>query len=76
MNNTRRKQLSKAEKMLDEARAIIEDCRDEEQDYFDNIPENMQDGERAQISEAAIECMDTAIDSLEEVIDNVMNAQE
>ena len=76
MNNTRRKQLSKAQTMLDEARAIIEECRDEEQDYFDNIPENMQDGERAQISEAAIDCMDAAIDSLEEVIDNVMNAQE
>ena len=46
MNKARRKQLEKASALLSEAREIIESCRDEEQDAFDNMPEGLQQSER------------------------------
>ena len=43
---------------------ILDNLKDEEQDYYDNIPENLQYSQRAEDSEAAIDNLDEALDLL------------
>jgi uncharacterized coiled-coil DUF342 family protein len=60
---------------IDDLKAEIETVRDEEQDKFDNLPENFQDGDRGQRMQAAIDAMDEAIQALENIdIDEITNA--
>lgn len=74
MNNSRRKELEKAVKLLEEAQSIIEDCRDEEQDYIDNMPENLQYSEKRDMAEEAFNNLDIACESLSDAIDSVNEA--
>ena len=71
MNKDRRKQLrqwsQKAEMLKDELESILWD----EQNYYDNIPENLQYSSRAEDSGEAIECIEEAIEILGEAIDKV-----
>lgn len=69
MNEERRKQLrvwSKKQRGLqDELESILWD----EQNSYDNIPENLQNSQRAEDSEEAINQMEEAIEHIEEAID-------
>ena len=76
MNKARRKELSKVvcELNIIKDKDALYDCintlesiRDDEQDYYDNIPENLQYSQRAEDSEAAIENMEEALDLLNEL---------
>jgi uncharacterized coiled-coil DUF342 family protein len=81
MNKDRRKALSN---LCDEVRALegtlsdlkdqLDTLRDEEQEYYDNMPENMQDGDKGQLAQTAIEAMEEAINALDEMIGNVDTA--
>ena len=68
MNNPRRKVLADLAGTLRDIESQIAAVRDEEQDFFDNIPESKQDGERAQAVEEAIDQMDTAMTFIEDAI--------
>ena len=46
MNDGRRKQLTEAIENIDSALATISECADEEQEYFDNMPEGLQGSEK------------------------------
>jgi len=84
MNKTRRKQLDAITKdlraMHDEfsvikaraewAKVTLETLRDEEQEYYDNMPEGIQGGDRGERSTSAIEAIEAAIEKLEEVADS------
>lgn len=76
MNKVRRKELSKAVELLEEAQSIIESCRDEEQEYIDNMPENLQESEKYYAAEEAVNNMDEAYDKIDEVINSVESAVE
>jgi chromosome segregation ATPase len=72
MNKQRRARLNEARKMIAElqnqidlAKDIIDECRAEEEEYKDNLPENMQDGEKGQAADDAIDHMQNAFDALE-----------
>ena len=76
MNKARRKELSKVVNELNRIKDkdalydcinTLESIRDDEQDYYDNIPENLQYSQRAEDSEAAIENMEEALDLLNEL---------
>lgn len=67
MNKPRRKELEKALALIAQARDIIENCRDEEQEAFDNLPESIQYGEQGERMEGFIDILDTAIDELDEI---------
>lgn len=78
MNKMRRKELAKVINMLEEVQNKedlyliineLEDIKDDEQDYYDNIPENLQYSQRAEDSEMSIDNMDVALDLLNEVYD-------
>lgn len=48
MNKQRRKRLTEAMELLQEAQQIIEEVKDEEQEAFDNLPEGLQCSERGE----------------------------
>lgn len=76
MNKARRKELSRAVELLEEAQSIIESCRDEEQEYMDNMPENLQESEKYYVAEETVNNMDEAYDKIGEAIDSVESAME
>ena len=79
MNNERRKNLKALRHQLeaihaalsnfdlDEIKSELEALRDEEQEYLDNMPESLQQGEKAQVASDAIDQMEGAISHLETV---------
>jgi len=66
MNKARRKELDRAADMLREAYSIIESCRDDEEDAYDNLPESFQDGERGEEMQEYIDVMDEVMDQIDE----------
>lgn len=74
MNKLRRNQIEKVIAKIEEAKSALESIRDDEQDYFDNMPENLQYSARGEAAEEAVDLMDEAIDSLDDVVDNLNEA--
>lgn len=48
----------------------LERLRDEEQVYFDNMPENLQYSQRGQDAEESVDLLNEAIDQLNDVLDD------
>jgi uncharacterized coiled-coil DUF342 family protein len=74
MNKDRRKtiasiteQLAELEALRDSIKEAIEEVRDEEQEYFDNMPEGFQMADRGQAAEGAISNLENAISQLEDL---------
>lgn len=71
MNQARKKKLTKIIEQLDELRNQIEYEAEAEQEYFDNMPENLQGSERGQrAEEGATELADMATE-LEDIIETL-----
>lgn len=73
MNAERRKKLESIKERLmilaGEASSLGDDLaelRDEEQDYFDNMPEGLQGGEKGEKAQAAIDAMENVVGLLED----------
>ncbi len=64
MNKERRKAIATALAAIDTAAQELAQARDEEQEYYDAMPEGPQGGERG-------EAASTAIDALTDLIDNL-----
>lgn len=75
MNQDRRKQIDEAAGMLQDALALIEQIRDEEQESFDNMPESLQQSDRGIASEEAANDLSEAVDNITETIDTLENAK-
>ncbi len=73
MNKIRRNNIKRLQAQLAEIYGELEKIRDEEQDYFDNIPENFQSSDRASDSEDALEILDDVVDSLSDIVDSLLN---
>lgn len=78
MNNERRKALKKAIDDLNEAKTkiesameIIDNCRDEEQEAYDNLPEGIQDGEKGDAMLENISSLEDAYSYIEDVPGNI-----
>ena len=61
MNKTRRAEIAKAIDLLSEARIILEQVQEEEEEAFDNLPEGIQDSERGEVMEENVSVLDEAI---------------
>lgn len=48
MNKVRRKRLAEAIDLINQAKGILEEVKDEEQEAYDNLPESFQYGERGE----------------------------
>lgn len=81
MNNTRRKELNKAVELLNgvidaitEAQGIVETCKDEEEEYRDNMPENLQNSDRYYASDSACDALNDAYDQIEDILEKIDDA--
>lgn len=71
MNKDRRKEIVKIIQQLEDIRVEIENLETEEQDYYDNIPENLQMSERAENSQDALYNLSEAQSQLDDVIESL-----
>lgn len=88
MNNDRRKEIGKIKDRLEEAAAALEDIksdveslRDEEQEYFDNMPESFHNADKGQVAQDAITELDNAISAIDDfdvadIVNNLETASE
>lgn len=74
MNKGGRASLKEATNLLDKAIGIIQFARDEEQECLDNLPENLQNSERYENMENAIDSLEDAIDKIDEAKENIEEA--
>lgn len=74
MNKERRKRLAEAYEKIGEVKEILESVKDEEQEAYDNLPENFQNGERGEEMQNYIDMIDEAygyLDDAESVVDQI-----
>ena len=68
MNKKRRQKIRDVRKEIENCKENLQKILDEEQDYFDNMPENLQGSMRGSDSEDAIDTMENCIEDLENII--------
>ena len=84
MNKERRRKIDKAvenvnslQNVLEELQQQIEEIQDEEQDYLDNIPENLQNSERYETAENALDNLEEAVNWFDNIdIDELLSLLE
>ena len=75
MNIQRRSILDKAIRLLTEAQEIITTAADDERDYFDAMPYNLQETERGSNAEEAADNLYPIEDELVDMIDVITEAK-
>ena len=68
MNKARREMIRKVIEALDDARVMLDEIREEEEDYMNNIPENLTGSERYEKAEESVYNMEDAVSTLEEMV--------
>ncbi len=76
MNKARRKALDEVISKIEEAKELLENLQVEEEEYRDNMPENLKGSERYEAADAAVDNMSSAVDALDEAISSIESAQE
>lgn len=76
MNKARRKALDEVISKIEEAKELLENLQAEEEEYRDNMPENLQGSERYEAADAVVDNMSSAVDALDEAISSIESAQE
>lgn len=76
MNNTRRKSLRRLIEKTEGLKLEIEELRTEEEEYYNNMPEAFQDGEKGDRAQTVIEYLDEAMTAAGDVIENLTSAAE
>ena len=69
MNKQRKSEIKTQIMRLNSVIADVQKVLDDENDYYDNIPENLQSSLRADTSEEAIDHLAEAIDNLNEALE-------
>lgn len=76
MNNDRRKRIEKVQEQIEGLLAEIEELRDEEQEALENLPESLQETERGERMQTAVDALDEAYTNLDSVNDSLNEALE
>jgi hypothetical protein len=71
MNATRRKALTALNEKLDALKCEAEELAREEREYYDNMPESLQGGEKGEAADEAATNLESAVENLQETIDNI-----
>lgn len=71
MNKQRKQKIRDVRKEIENCKDNLQKILDEEQDYFDNMPENLQGSVRGSDSEDAIGTMESCIEDLENIINEL-----
>jgi len=75
MNKQRRKDIDTIIQTLEEIREQIQFVLEEEQEYLDNIPENLQNSERYETAQTAVSELEEADGSIDDIIEHLENAK-
>lgn len=76
MNRERRKELKAIIDKIEELKNCLEDLQFEEEEYRDNFPENLQNGERYERTGEICDSLSDAVSSLEESVSSIEDAIE
>lgn len=76
MNAQDRKELQKAITLIEEAKEIIDNIGQGEQEKFDNLSEGLQQSEKGMKFEDAVSSLESAFNQLEEAVDEINSAIE
>lgn len=76
MNKERRAEIEKATTLIEQAKDILESAGQDERDYFDNMPESFQSGERGQRADEAATALEEAITLLDDALAHAATAIE
>lgn len=76
MNKERRKNIQGIADQLEELKGNLELLQEEEEEYRDNIPENLQGSERYERADEACEALNEAVDNLEDIISSLSELAE
>jgi len=76
MNAENRKKLDRANEMLDNAKALIEEVADDEQDKFDNLSEGLQGAERGQRMEEVASSLQDVVGEIDNLMSSVEECKE
>lgn len=74
MNRFRRKALAEIQGKIEDLRSELEALMGEEEEYRDNMPENLQGSERYEAADTACDNMSSALDSLDEAVSYIEEA--
>ena len=74
MNAKQRKQIEALSATLCDVRSQLETLQSDEQEKYDNMPESLQGGDKGSNQEEVCGDMDSAVDSISEVIDALERA--
>lgn len=75
MNKQRRKDIDTIIQALEEIREQIQFVLEEEQEYLDNIPENLQNSEKHETAQTAVSELEEADGSIDDIIEHLENAK-
>lgn len=76
MNKERRKSISALIEELEALKERIDQIKEEEQEYYDAMPEGFQQGEKGSKAEEVIDLLESAYSDMETVIENLQQATE
>ena len=76
MNKTRRIQLEAIAQKLESLQGDLYTIMNEEEESYDNMPESVQGGEKAETARAVIELLAEAGCSFDELVDSIRAAAE
>ena len=71
MNKQRRKHIEEVTGKIRDLLSDLEILKDEEEEYKDNIPENLQGTERYERAEECVYGLQEAIDDIERALENI-----
>ena len=76
MNKARRKRIEDVQSRLEELKQEIDGILAEEQEAYDNMPESLQEGERGEAMQEAIDALESAVSSCEEIDEYLTDAHD
>lgn len=74
MNKARRQTLNKIIGALTEQAELLSAAAEEEEDYMDNMPENLQGSQRYEDAEENVADLESASDYLNDAIESIQSA--
>lgn len=74
LNQNRRQQLTRVIGLLHNAETDLDSIKDEEQGCIDAMPENLQNSDRCASMENAVDCLEDAIESVQQAADFINDA--
>lgn len=75
MNKERRKDIDTLIEQLEGIELTVQELRDQEEDTKGNLPEGLQDGERGEAMQEAMDALEEAADNIQEAMDNLTGAK-